>query len=111
MVLSGSTVDGAVIRERVPGAAQPGRTLGSLIKYDLYISYRTAHVRHPGDIEQRHTHRIRQQDARTYEHPQHADLCQSGRTQIERGHAEPTGAHGMVKLKRPQISRKPSNLV
>ena len=33
LVLSGSTVDGAVIREWVTGAAQPGRTLGSLMEY------------------------------------------------------------------------------
>ncbi|MGJ1194248.1 site-specific integrase [Sphingobacterium siyangense] len=33
LVLSGSTVDGAVIRERVMGSAQSGRTLGSLIEY------------------------------------------------------------------------------
>lgn len=33
LVLSGSTVDGAVIRERVTGSAQSGRTLGSLIEY------------------------------------------------------------------------------
>ncbi len=32
-VLSGSIVDGAVIRERVTGSAQSGRTLGSLIEY------------------------------------------------------------------------------
>lgn len=33
LVLSGSTVDGAVIRERVTGSAQSGQTLGSLIEY------------------------------------------------------------------------------
>ncbi|MCT1531979.1 site-specific integrase [Sphingobacterium daejeonense] len=33
LVLSGNTVDGAVIRERVTGAAQTGRTLGGLMEY------------------------------------------------------------------------------
>ncbi|MGO1671432.1 MAG: phage integrase SAM-like domain-containing protein [Sphingobacterium sp.] len=33
LVLSGSTVDGAVIRERVTGSAQSGRTLGSLMEH------------------------------------------------------------------------------
>ncbi|WP_313367621.1 site-specific integrase [Sphingobacterium mizutaii] len=33
LVLSGNTVDGAVIRERVTGASQSGRTLGSLMEY------------------------------------------------------------------------------
>ncbi len=33
LVLSGNTVDGTVIRERVTGAAQSGRTLGNLMEY------------------------------------------------------------------------------
>src|SRR5690606_30415957 len=33
LVLSGSTVDGTVIRERVTGAAQSGSTLGNLMEY------------------------------------------------------------------------------
>src|SRR5690606_39641360 len=60
-----------------------------------------------GHIEQRRIYRIGEQDARTHEHPNHTDLRQSGRTQIERGYAEPTGAHGIGKLIRPPFTQEP----
>lgn len=76
-----------------------------------YVPYRTAHVCHYGHIEQRRTHRIGEQDARTHEHPNHTDLCESGGKQVERGHGQVTGAHGIGKLIRPPFPEKTSNSV
>lgn len=82
-------------RYRVPRDLQPaherlpeGNSGDMRNKHRPYVPYRTAHVRHYGYIEQWCTDRIGEQDARTHEHPHHTDLCQSGRTQAERGYAE-----------------------
>src|SRR5690554_5648531 len=76
-----------------------------------YVPYRTAYLCNYGHIEQRRTHRVGEQDARTHEYPNHTDLCQSGRTQIERGYAEPTGTHGIGKLIRLPFPENLSNSV
>lgn len=53
---------------------------------NTHVPHRMAYVCHHGHIEQWRTHRIGEQDAWTHEHPQYADLCQSGGTQVERGY-------------------------
>src|SRR5690606_31090560 len=43
-------------------------------KHRPYIPYRTAYIRHYGHIEQWRTNRECIEDARTHQHPHHADL-------------------------------------
>lgn len=70
-------------------------------KHRPYVPYRTAYVCHYRNFEQWSANRECIEDARTHEHPNHADLRKSGGTKAKRGYAEPKGAHGIGKLKRP----------